>query len=1269
MLLPLQQAAVGLGAAGGGSQQQSVGAQQQQQQQQQQQDHAVDTTEQHALSTSVQLEVLRRVQGFVSGLAEARIEQQQQVLPQLQQQLKALAQAIQAEERQSASSNGAASSTALANGDGSSIETAADDDSKAAAEAAHEADSLSCINQCINPPSPAELLGFGNLQQLLLLERQQELLWIVEQFGDLGVDELQVMGQELQDYEQIEAAVTQQLEQQQQAASEEQVLLEVTRRFWLLQLQRVLQQELDAIGDDSILLLTAPGWVGLQCLVQQPHQQLAFWAACADAEEVRQAWEADTDHSREQGIRILNSDKLLLAELARRGGEPPGGWGSPLDWSAEQKEAVLGLWQEQKMEEMLQQRAGLTEQQAADLVQVCAQLNASLTELEVRSAAPWHCAHQPLAVLGKQESPLDPWLFAAHSNDSSGAEVFPGVKLSCYHMSLNTEDPQCESALGWHWGPLCTFGLASLLVRAALSHLPGQQPGSCLLEAAEAAAAVPEFQGQLLERLELLKQLAKLVKQVEECSTQHHNHLMQHPWRYQQQAMYQQLKLHQQHQVLQQMLQLALKLAPKAAAQLAVMVNRACQEQTLLCSRLLNSLLLPSLPPARQFAAAAALNTVYGLWAIGQMMEHLQQQTQPQEALHQLLLQHCLSWASSSSNSNSSGDLCSESLWCRSSTAATASLCGLSLPLQPHCMSGMQISATELLLDAVEPKLAALCSAVLAEGLAARRLNPNEMELFEQRREGLQQLLGDREMPAKQWQAVYQQGRGQLEQLVGQLPALARQLQAGAKTLQSWSGAMQQLVQIAEALHSLVLFVKRCVDDTSEAEGFDAGMQRQVSSPQADAADIASVTSDDSSGAAPAAAAAGASQKERLLLLHERLSLLLAVSNALCAAAVREKADDICRLAKSAADQASEVELLAKTSIVPPAAMGSATVHVRHQVNDLMHLTYDMCWGIKNTLHQMQEVGGPAEGVARAAAAAGLGLVAGLGLWQLPPDARGFSKDVSAERAATDSSGGGSDSGDWEADVVEAANKQAQLLELHAVELALEDIRSLIVVLQYMGSLQLTVQGDHSSSSSSGQSRSKLVQLMQQHCSYNSSWQVSVAGPADVEEGSWGLKAFLKRTWHLLLAVKPSVAAALHCSSLPAACRSYEAFERAVLAWPPQPAPADAQQHSSGGGSDSKLCRCGNPGHSYRYPPSHADAILTQLELLSDASFDTADPSEWQGSTTRVVCAEPACVAGELQQLAQQGPPGLLQEEQKMVMHEVLRVLQRDLLRLPEECR
>jgi hypothetical protein len=161
--------------------------------------------------------------------------------------------------------------------------------------------------------------------------------------------------------------------------------------------------------------------------------------------------------------------------------------------------------------------------------------------------------------------------------------------------------------------------------------------------------------------------------------------------------------------------------------------------------------------------------------------------------------------------------------------------------------------------------------------------------------------------------------------------------------------------------------------------------------------------------------------------------------------------------------------------------------------------------------------------------------------------------------------------------------------------------------------------------------------------------------------------------WRLLLAVKPPVAAALHCGSIPPACRSYEAFERAVLGWLPQQEPAaaaadvasgDQQQQQQHGCKDSRRCSkcksksrcsCGKEGHAYTLPASGAVSMPPAVAAAED-------------SHQCAVCGVAACVARELQQLAQQGPPAVLGE---VAMHLVLRLLHgpEGLLLLPTEFR
>jgi hypothetical protein len=371
---------------------------------------------------------------------------------------------------------------------------------------------------------------------------------------------------------------------------------------------------------------------------------------------------------------------------------------------------------------------------------------------------------------------------------------------------------------------------------------------------------------------------------------------------------------------------------------------------------------------------------------------------------------------------------------------------------------------------------------------------------------------------------------------------------------------------------------------------------------------------------------------------------------------------------------------MAKTSVVPAAATGSAVVHVRVQVEDLLRKIDSVCWAICEIQQRLRDAEGAAAGVAIAAAAAGLGFMAGLGLWQVPPDAKGCIKDVTdaepADGSSCRSSEGESESGSLLDDAVVAAAKQAKLLELHAQAIESEGIRSMITVLRYMGTPEAA--STSGSSSIFGLRHDKVVQMVQERCSYSYSSSSEVADVADsvVEGDSIGHDAELACLWKLLLALKPSLAAALHCSSLPAPCRSYEAFERAVLGWPPTTAAEEQQQQQrssggSGGSSSSSsdgaiLCSCGKPGHCYEVMTFEAkQALLTQDSLDSDA--DSALDDVAGACVNRAVCEAPACVARELQQLAQQGPAEtlLMKEGVMQLMH----VLQRDLLRLPEECR
>jgi hypothetical protein len=323
-------------------------------------------------------------------------------------------------------------------------------------------------------------------------------------------------------------------------------------------------------------------------------------------------------------------------------------------------------------------------------------------------------------------------------------------------------------------------------------------------------------------------------------------------------------------------------------------------------------------------------------------------------------------------------------------------------------------------------------------------------------------------------------------------------------------------------------------------------------------------------------------------------------------------------------------------------------------------------------------------------------LVAVLGLWQVPPDAKGCSKnDEQALRPAADGSSSGSSTYadkevSWEDVFVAQTEQQAKLLELHAVDLGLGDAQSLIVVLRHLEVQQPDLQpdqqsnGSSSSAAGSGLPRKRVLRVMQQHCS--TSQAKGAAADSEDETECIGEEALLHAVWGLLLATKPSVAAALHCSSLPAACRSYDAFELAVLGWPPQQelAAADAepsQQQCSSGDGRLVLCSCGKLGHVFGYLSiEDHQALLAERQAAGPAAAaaagdddddDDSSNGDWHDPSpgmARAVCSDPVCVARLLQQLAQQGPPVELEMDEALTMH-LMHAVQKDLMRVPEEFR
>jgi hypothetical protein len=152
----------------------------------------------------------------------------------------------------------------------------------------------------------------------------------------------------------------------------------------------------------------------------------------------------------------------------------------------------------------------------------------------------------------------------------------------------------------------------------------------------------------------------------------------------------------------------------------------------------------------------------------------------------------------------------------------------------------------------------------------------------------------------------------------------------------------------------------------------------------------------------------------------------------------------------------------------------------------------------------------------------------------------------------------------------------------------------------------------------------------------------SVAGgtsAAATSEWEHNLEQLEKALWGLLLNLKPSLAYAMCCHMIPASCRSYEAFERAVLGWPPQSASSmeadmaaamraqqerKAARESSSSSSSSKQCICGQEGH---------------FIFLIEGSMSHGSGMRALKIDHPVVCEKPSCVVRELRWLATLGKP------------------------------
>jgi hypothetical protein len=274
---------------------------------------------------------------------------------------------------------------------------------------------------------------------------------------------------------------------------------------------------------------------------QQQHQQqhlLEFWDACAHGEAVRQQYNPSKDHTKQT---FSSSNGPSTAQLLQQGYQPPGEWGAIPVSSNEELAAAEGAWEQQQLQRLLQQHAGMAQQQASSYVQVCVQLQELLLQLEQASAAAAGRVLQlpPLTVLRKiSDDPatvggqhMDQQLAgnkdscseggatssststlsagsSSSSNErqtstntdcrcswsggSSSSQLLPGFSIDyapTAALALDVSETVLSSLTVRHYGPLAVHGLATLLVRLSLSQLPGQQQQQQVETDATAAAA------------------------------------------------------------------------------------------------------------------------------------------------------------------------------------------------------------------------------------------------------------------------------------------------------------------------------------------------------------------------------------------------------------------------------------------------------------------------------------------------------------------------------------------------------------------------------------------------------------------------------------------------------------------------------------------------------------------------------------------------------------------------------------------------------------
>jgi hypothetical protein len=1174
--------------------------------------------------------------------------------------------------------------------------------------------------QQLTVPSLAELLGFGNLQLLLLMEDQQQ--------------HLQPQKQQPQHTSNIRA-------------------------------------QLDALQSGDILLTTSPKWTGLEQCSQQRQQQQpthmsVFRDACADAEAVQQQHDSWEDHR----VSSCSSNRRSAAEQSavQLHCQPPDGGWSVLPGSSNEQPAAA--WQQQ-LRLLLQQHAEISEEDAAACVQVCVELQEVLLQLEALSAAA--AGREPqlpaVKVLRKASDAAavadDASHTAGHSSgpsssssaSSSNASSIAAVAVTCSAHSLAQQGLAAQ-----HCGPLAYNGLATVLVRLALARLPGQQPeqaaagceASSSSSSSEVVHAVPEpacssrgpavsLQEQLLSRVEVLGQLLGALKQALAAGEQV-EHASKHSTEQQRQCNQEssnaQDMCRQQQEALLQLLYAA-GCGESSADEVVHTLQELSQQQLLLqlpMRQVLTTVVAagdcghsdPGESCCRAYLAVGRmLADVFAPDAMSLIAANLsakgeQQQQQQQQ---QLINEHRRIWApgfSSSSNSSSSS--------CDASTTEHLSLqqqqraskecvhqppgaIGAAAAATMHCSNDSDPATINQLLDAAEAATGRGCASLLLQCLhliASTSRNASHITAWQARAQRLLLLLCNSATTNTLWLQRYKQ-HWQRE-----AAAVADVVQRCGNVLADVAMQLEQVLQAAyeasqkaradwllcSKLHERLAAADRDLDvGLQQQSQLGAAKQRSSSAASSSSSSVRFIAAAGETAGAAAAAAATVPVREQLL---DRLLLHAATAQVTPGAALcgdhMQAVTAVSKAVEAALIKASRMKAVLQQ---PPAApQGSMDWRpARAHVEVVLRGFSSLIAATADVLARVTEQASPFRTMLLYGNVTGLGLLARLGLWQPPQDSKGLGLQALGSSDGSDTIGGGrlsccagaAGASEHQDGFAEDSDGVSAMLLLYADAIDDHDSRNLGTLLSRV--CQQPGQGSSAADVgrwiSSGFARGSLEQLVQQHghhmCSAAAA-TAAAAAPAAAQqgtstsaavaagvEGAAAAAQHMSALWGLLLATKPSLAVALHCSSIPAACRSYEALERAVLSWPLQPEPAAAAVGAAAGlgtqgwggrtqqrkdSSSSSCCICGAPGYAFSSPrPDSTSARNHDSAELFSRHGDSP------GSQQRAVCGEAACVAHVLQQLAQQGPPAgdLDGERFQLAMQHVAE----DLLLLDDEYR